>query len=68
MTKSLVTLTLPTMTVNKVTQVVNNLAPYKTIRVKNRYKEWLDGELAQQISNRDKLLKSSKKANFTLTS
>ena len=47
--------------VNKITQVVNNLAPYKTIRVKNRYKEWLDGELAQQISNRDKLFKKFKK-------
>ena len=50
--------------VNKITQVVNNLAPYKTIRVKNRYKEWLDGELAQQISNRNKLFKKFKKSKL----
>ena len=54
--------------VNKITQVVNNLAPYKTIRVKNQSNEWFDSELAEQISNRDKLFKKLKKANFTLTS
>ena len=60
--------------VNKITQVINNLAPYKTVRVKNQSNEWFDGELAKQISNRDKYLifnsylKSSKKANFTSTS
>ena len=43
--------------VNKITQVINNLAPYKTIRVKNQSSEWFDGELAEQISNRDKLFK-----------
>ena len=50
---------------NKITQVVYNLAPYKTIRKKNQSNEWFDDELAEQISNRDKLFKSSKKANFT---
>ena len=54
--------------VNKITQAINNFAPYKTIRVKNQSNEWFDGELAGQISNKDKLLKSSKKANFTSTS
>ena len=54
--------------VNKITQSINNFAPYKTIRVKNQSNEWFDGELAGQISNKDKLLKSSKKANFTSTS
>ena len=54
--------------VNKITQVINNLAPYKTIRVKNQSNKWFDGELAEQISNRDKLFKKLKKANFTLTS
>ena len=43
--------------VNKITQVINNLAPYKTIRVKNQSNEWFDCELAEQISNRDKLFK-----------
>ena len=46
---------------NKVTQVINNLAPYKTIRVKNQSNEWFDGELAEQIFNRDKLFNKFKK-------
>ena len=50
--------------VNKITQVLNNLAPYKTIRVKNQSNEWFDGELAQQISNRDKLFKKFKKSKL----
>ena len=45
---------------NKITQVINNLAPYNTIRVKNQSNEWFDGEIAEQISNRDKLFKKSK--------
>ena len=44
--------------VNKITQVINNLARYKTIRVKNQSSECFDGELAEQISNRDKFKKS----------
>ena len=49
---------------NKITQVINNLAPYKTIRVKNQSSEWFDGELAEQISNRDKLFKKFKKSKL----
>ena len=48
--------------VNKITQVLNNLAPYKTIRVKNQSNEWFDGELAKEISNRDKQFKKFKKS------
>ena len=50
--------------VNKITQVINNLAPYKT-RVKNHSNEWFDGELAEQISNRGKLFKKFKKKQVT---
>ena len=50
--------------VNKITQVINNLAPYKTIRVKNQSNEWFDGELGEQISNRGKLFKMFKKSKF----
>ena len=46
--------------VNKITQVINNLAPYKTIRVKNQSNEWFDGELA----DRDKLFKKFKKSKL----
>ena len=48
--------------VNKITQVINNLTPYKTIRVKNQSNQWFDGELAEQISNRNKLYKKFKKS------
>ena len=50
--------------VNKITQVINNLAPYKTIRVKNQSNEWFDGELAEQISNWDRLFKKFKKSKL----
>ena len=50
--------------VNKITQVINNLASYKTIRVKNQSSEWFNGELAEQISNRDKLFKKFKKSKL----
>ena len=46
---------------NKIRQIINNLAPYKTIIVKNQSNEWFDGDLAEQISNRDKLFKKFKK-------
>ena len=49
--------------VNKITQVINNLSPYKTIRVKQS-NEWFDGELAEQISDRDKLFKKFKKSKL----
>ena len=49
---------------NKITQVVNNLAPYKTIRAKNQSNEWFDGELAEKISIRDKLFKKFKKSKL----
>ena len=50
--------------VKKITQVINNLAPYKIVRVKNQSNEWFDGELAEQISNRDKLFKKFKKSKL----
>ena len=50
--------------VNKITQVINNLVPYKNIGMKNQSNEWFDGELAEQISNRDKLFKKFKKSKL----
>ena len=52
--------------VNKITKVLNNLAPYKTIRVKNQSNEWFDGEPAEQISNKDKLFKKFKKSKLQI--
>ena len=45
---------------NKIKQFIDHLTPYTTITVKNQSDEWFDGELAEQISNRDKLFKKLK--------
>ena len=50
--------------VNKTTQAINNLVPYKTVRVKNQSNKWIDGELAEQISNRVKLFEMFQKSKF----
>ena len=47
-----------------VNSAYSDLAPCKTIRVKNQSSEWFDGELAEQISNRDKLFKKFKKSKL----
>ena len=49
---------------NKITQVINNLPPYKTIRVKNQSNKWFDGEPVKQISIRDKPFKKFKKSEL----
>ena len=38
-------------------EVVNNIAPLKTVRIKNTSTEWFDREIAEKLSIRDKLLK-----------
>ena len=50
--------------VYKITQVINNLAPYKIITVKNKSIEWFDGELAEQKSNREKLFQIFRKSKL----
>ena len=42
---------------SKIFDLVNKVAPTKTIRVKNHTNEWLDGEIAEKIATRDKLLR-----------
>ena len=44
--------------------MINNLVPYKTIKVKNQSNEWFGGELAEQTSNRDKIFKKFKKSKL----
>ena len=44
----------------KMVEVVNNIAPFKTARIKNTSNEWFDREIAEQLSIRDKLLKKYK--------
>ena len=37
--------------------MVNAVAPFKTVRVKNNTNEWFDGEIADKIHTREKLYK-----------
>ena len=40
--------------------VINAIAPFKTVRIKNNASEWFDGEIAEKIHTRDKLYKKFK--------
>ena len=40
--------------------VINAIAPFKTVRIKNNASEWFDGEIAEKIHTRDKLFKKFK--------
>ena len=43
--------------------LVNKVAPTKSIRVKNKTNEWFDGGIAEKIATRDKLFRKFKKSN-----
>ena len=40
--------------------VINAVAPFKTVRIKNNASEWFNGEIAEKIHTRDKLCKKFK--------
>ena len=40
--------------------VINTVAHFKTVRIKNNASEWFDGEIAEKIHTRDKLYKKFK--------
>ena len=40
--------------------VINAIALFKTVRIKNNASEWFDGEIAEKIHTRDKLYKKFK--------
>ena len=44
----------------KLIEVVNNIAPLKTARMKNTSNEWFDMEIAEKLSIRDQLFKKFK--------
>ena len=50
--------------ISKLMSVINQIAPIKDIRVKNRTEEWFDGEIAESIKIRDKLFKKYKKSKL----
>ena len=44
----------------KLIEVVNNIVPLKTARMKNTSNEWFDKEIAEKLSIRDQLFKKFK--------
>ena len=46
--------------------VINTIAPFKTVRIKNNASEWFDGQIPKEIHTRDKLYKKIKSINFML--
>ena len=50
--------------VNKIKQYLNNLAPNKTIRVKNQSNEWFDELIYKEAKNTVQRLIKEKKKNF----
>ena len=49
---------------NKLTTVINDVAPFKKINVKNNTGEWLDDEIFEGIRARDKLFRKFKKSKL----
>ena len=52
--------------IQKLTSVIDEIAPCKTKRVKGNSKEWFDSVASEGINNRDKLLKKFKKSRLPL--
>ena len=50
--------------IQKIMNVVDKVAPLKERRVKQNSQEWFDGEIADEIKNRDKLFKKFKKSKL----
>ena len=46
--------------INRLNCMVNFIAPFKTVRVKNNTSDWFDGEIANKIHMHDKLYKRFK--------
>ena len=51
--------------VEKVSDVVNKIAPMKEICIKNNTSEWVDEEVLEGIKTRDKLFRKFKKSRST---
>ena len=52
--------------IQKLTSVIDEIAPCKTKRVKSNSKEWFDSVVSEVINNRDKLFKKLKKSRLPL--
>ena len=47
--------------VNKISDIIDNVAPIKEIRIKNNTQDWFDIEIAETIKTREKYLKKIEK-------
>ena len=47
-------------------EVVNNIPPLKTVRIKNTSNEWFDWEIAEKFSIRDKLFEKFKSSRLNI--
>ena len=53
--------------IQKLTSVIDKIAPCKTKRVKGNSKEWFDSVVSERINNRDKLFKKLRNLDYILT-
>ena len=51
---------------HKLVEMVNKIAPLKTMRTKNTSSEWFDGEIAEKLSLRDELIKIFKSSRLNI--
>ena len=48
----------------KISDAIDNVAPIKTLRIKNNFQDWFDSEIAEAIKLREKHFKKFKKSNL----
>ena len=48
----------------KISDAIDNVAPIKTLRIKNNSQDWFDSEIAEAIKLREKYFKKFKKSNI----
>ena len=53
--------------IQKLTSVINVIAPCEIKRVKDNSKEWFDSVVSEGINNRDKLFKKFENLDYLLT-
>ena len=46
--------------ISRLESVINVVTPIKTVRIKNNTREWLDGEIGEEVYKQDKLHKKCK--------
>ena len=51
---------------DKLMLVVNKIVPIKEARIKSNSQKWFDGEIAEQITTRDKLFKKFKTSKLQI--